>query len=437
MSRGQAESIYRITFRVFVRFVAVTIAAIALFGHSKTIEFGRGGTIESIPLSIQATAINRSTVTACAEEDNINIPLEHPEMRNFLIQATHPDYVVGIDNCAADFTNCAVGATGFPFEPTTVKLFDDGITVLEAVRESEWWRPTGMDVTVDGAKKESSMHYIRIYRKIEDVSEWPQILALYQDGNLRLKPQPPVGSTDNCFGTSVIIGPAAKAIRPIAEIAAVDFNSVQNSLTITYISGATAFLAIFDADRTSTRVYVEATCDVTLPCATIRSMFVARGNADVDQVTSSSEGVGTTVPIEAFSGATGTDFLFSRSTRSTHNTSAPDLRVFRFEKASPLPVTKSCFIATAAYGSYLHKDVQVLRAFRDSVLLRTDIGAKFVGWYYEYSPQVAAFISKSPGLRLMTRIALTPLVYAIKFPFAAMGIFICSVLGLVWSRRAG
>ncbi len=37
-----------------------------------------------------------------------------------------------------------------------------------------------------------------------------------------------------------------------------------------------------------------------------------------------------------------------------------------------------CFIATAAYGSYLHPFVNILRTFRDRVLLVSSIGSSFV-----------------------------------------------------------
>jgi hypothetical protein len=40
-----------------------------------------------------------------------------------------------------------------------------------------------------------------------------------------------------------------------------------------------------------------------------------------------------------------------------------------------------CFIATAAYGSYLDPHVRSLRRFRDETLMRSRLGRTFVAWY--------------------------------------------------------
>ncbi len=75
-----------------------------------------------------------------------------------------------------------------------------------------------------------------------------------------------------------------------------------------------------------------------------------------------------------------------------------------------------CFIATAAYGSYLDPHVMALRNFRDDVLLQSKGGAAFVKLYYAYSPPVADFIARHDILRVVMRVALTPLVFAVKYP---------------------
>jgi hypothetical protein len=62
-----------------------------------------------------------------------------------------------------------------------------------------------------------------------------------------------------------------------------------------------------------------------------------------------------------------------------------------------------CFIATAAYGSRLDPHVQILREFRDNVLLDTQWGKKIVDFYYRHSPGMAHYIAENDSLRLIDR----------------------------------
>jgi uncharacterized repeat protein (TIGR02543 family) len=65
--------------------------------------------------------------------------------------------------------------------------------------------------------------------------------------------------------------------------------------------------------------------------------------------------------------------------------------------------TSGCFIATAAYGSPSGGQVDVLREFRDGVLLESAAGSRFVDLYYRLSPPVADLISGSGFLRTVVR----------------------------------
>jgi len=101
-----------------------------------------------------------------------------------------------------------------------------------------------------------------------------------------------------------------------------------------------------------------------------------------------------------------------------------------------------CFIATAAYGSYLDPHVMVLRNFRDNVLLKNSVGRVFVNAYYQASPPLAAFIAKHNTLRALTRLALTPVILLIKYPPAALtlmlilGICLFRVLQIIRMKKA-
>lgn len=71
-----------------------------------------------------------------------------------------------------------------------------------------------------------------------------------------------------------------------------------------------------------------------------------------------------------------------------------------------------CFIATAAYGSYEAPAVQLLRKFRDRILLPTAIGKTIVAAYYKISPPLAESIAASPLRKGIARILLLPLIGA-------------------------
>lgn len=279
-----------------------------------------------------ARAVNDSTATLCAEEDNVKV-FFFGETRGYIIEATHPTYSPLSGSCEPDFTDCPPPqGEDYPFNPGVYKLLDDGITVVEAVREEFWWLPDGMVVSVDHGTPETDIHYIRISRKIADEASWPQFLVLYMDGNLRIKPHPPVGMSDTCFGSSVIIGPNAVAERPVAEIVAINYDSATDALEIGFKDGNSAILSIINVDRTQTLVKEEVTSPTALSFVTFRSMFVSSGNADVDSVewidpAGVLQTAAMTAAIMDYPGGDSIEWFFYRAAWSKHNTPAPDIRI--------------------------------------------------------------------------------------------------------------
>ena len=83
---------------------------------------------------------------------------------------------------------------------------------------------------------------------------------------------------------------------------------------------------------------------------------------------------------------------------------------------NPNTPKSSCFIATAATGSYDHPITATLRGFRDEALQQTVTGRWFVQKYYQISPPFARWIAQRPAARFTIKwVFLYPLVQLIRF----------------------
>jgi len=82
-----------------------------------------------------------------------------------------------------------------------------------------------------------------------------------------------------------------------------------------------------------------------------------------------------------------------------------DLTVSSLPDGSPLDFLPfDCFAATAAYGTDTTGEINILREFRDVVLLASEPGSAFVSLYYQVSPPMADVISQRDFLRTAVRV---------------------------------
>ncbi|MCL0042706.1 PKD domain-containing protein, partial [Thermodesulfovibrionales bacterium] len=81
----------------------------------------------------------------------------------------------------------------------------------------------------------------------------------------------------------------------------------------------------------------------------------------------------------------------------------------------PADDANGCFIATAAFGTPLAEEIDILREFRDEYLLTNELGQRFVAFYNRHSPALAEFIAEREAAKKVVRVALWPLVKIVEF----------------------
>ena len=81
-------------------------------------------------------------------------------------------------------------------------------------------------------------------------------------------------------------------------------------------------------------------------------------------------------------------------------------------QTSPSPEGGGCLIATAAFGSEMAPQVQLLREIRDNTVLQTTSGTTFMNgfnqFYYSFSPAVADLERENPVFKEAVKVSLTP-----------------------------
>ena len=215
------------------------------------------------------------------------------------------------------------------------KLYDDSDVVVRVMDVSGWPFESGMEVNIVGGASRPDHHFIQFYKRTDDDHAPPQIFVLYANGYARIITQPPPGREERvCFGSSMIIGPAAEdPLFPITAIDRLDIDPKKMTINMRYKNGSSAALQLqAEPGKTIVRV-TDVTYDtLTAPFVTMRSMWVADDNSDVARIqAASSQGAMQTYPIdpkhEEWTTLPSDSWVFSRPTYSRHNTSCPDFKI--------------------------------------------------------------------------------------------------------------
>ena len=86
--------------------------------------------------------------------------------------------------------------------------------------------------------------------------------------------------------------------------------------------------------------------------------------------------------------------------------------------AVPETSSGSCLVATAAHGTELAPQVQMLRELRDGTVMSTASGASFMSGfnaaYYSFAPAVADMERESPAVREAVRLFVAPMLASLS-----------------------
>ncbi|MCL0067112.1 carboxypeptidase-like regulatory domain-containing protein [Thermodesulfovibrionales bacterium] len=110
-----------------------------------------------------------------------------------------------------------------------------------------------------------------------------------------------------------------------------------------------------------------------------------------------------------------TSLVYTGVTVTAGQTTTKDIVFAPGVDPAPADDANGCFIATAAFGTPLAEEIDILREFRDEHLLTNELGQKFVAFYNRHSPALAEFIAEREAAKKVVRVALWPLVKIVEF----------------------
>jgi hypothetical protein len=305
------------------------------------------------------TVINATVPTQCAEEDNVYIKLQSPDVTKFTFDAVQPIYAarVRFNRRAPDFTNCTFGplvdaqkakeqvkapapvaAPPAPFKPASQVLYEDNDIIINGIRYPDFWRKSPVPLMIDG-KLQENWHLLQVFTKRSKLRGKPfEYLVLYpQDGYWRSRMMPVKGRGENVYGASFLIGPVDEIERPFVEIASINIDPKARRFDVVFAKGGKGKLEFGEPTPTSLSVNVElerSANTLNLPFAAVRSMFVSETNADsarlMVRATPSSDWKGDLLSVAKESQAA--EVKIDRVVPSKHNTLSPDFVFKNFAK---------------------------------------------------------------------------------------------------------
>jgi uncharacterized membrane protein len=188
----------------------------------------------------------------------------------------------------------------------------------------------------------------------------------------------------------------------VTQVAAPDFSlsAAPSSLTLTQGSSATASVAVLSENEFNSAVALSGSWLTSAPNGVTFTI--------PSPITPLSNGTATsTLTITTSSSAPLGNFTIRITGTSGGLSHYIDINVI-------VAVTgPTCVIATATYGSELAPEVEILRNFRDQMIMKTYAGSNFMivfnAWYYSFSPNVAQYIAQHSAAKAVMKAALYPL----------------------------
>jgi hypothetical protein len=283
---------------------------------------------------LSVDVVNASEPALCAETDNVYIKLISPQVRRFIVEAAHPNYIgtIAVDRSAFDLHNCPElsAAPVITEKPRRITIYETPDWQLVGLTIPNFWRKNAVPVRV-GDRVESGVQLLQLWTRANDRAE--EVLVLYpQDGYWRARPLPPANLKWSAYGSSFLIGPIEVKERPLVDIREVVFDPETRTFGLSFTRGgsATLRLATLDTERQVLEVTLDPPVGGDLPFAALRSMFVTEINNDVAQLGWRVTGARSweRSGIMDFKRASAAEVWTGRVVPSRHNTSAPDM-IFR------------------------------------------------------------------------------------------------------------